>query len=182
MKKLLVFFSLFFVALTIDAQDFKFEKVIEVNKSQSELYSLTRMFVSDFWNSAQHVTQNQDDAAFTIQLKAITTKEIPAGLGFLNSYTYKYSVKFQAKDGRCRIQIYDVECEEAYQIGLGSSKNEIPLIQPFMGDDTDQKTKFMGLGISKKKAVELMEDLKLHFNSMILSYEKNLLDSIDDNW
>ena len=119
--------------------------------------------------------------ASVIQLKAIVEKEIPAGMGLSNLYTYKYTVKFQAKENRCRIQIYDIECIEANQIGFGKTL-EIPLIQPFMGDDTDQKTKSMGKGISKKKAVELMEDLKLYFNSMILSYEKQLLNSIDDNW
>ena len=181
MKKLFFSVMLFFVVLSINAQDFKFEKIIEVNKSQAELYSISKMFVSDCWNSAKNVTQNQDDVASVIQLKAIVEKEIPAGMGLSNLYTYKYTVKFQAKENRCRIQIYDIECIEANQIGFGNTL-EIPLIQPFMGDDTDQKTKSMGKGISKKKAVELMEDLKLYFNSMILSYEKQLLNSIDDNW
>lgn len=181
MKKVLFAVMCLFFALSIKAQDFKFEKVIEVSKTQSELYSSSKMFVADFWSSAKNVTQNQDDTAFTIQLKAIKDMEIKAGMGLANLYTYKYSVKLQAKDNKCRIQIYDIECIEAYQAGLGT-KHDIPQIQPFMGDDTDQKTKSMGKGLSKKKAVEMMQGLKSYFNSMIASYEKHLLGSDDDNW
>ena len=162
-------------------QEFKFEKIIEVNKTQSELYSLSKMFVADFWNSAKNVTQNQDDAEHTIQLKAIKDIEVKAGMGLVNLYTYKYSIKLQAKDNKCRVQIYDVECIEAYQVGLGK-EYKIPQIQPFTGNDTDQKTKSMGKGVSKKKAVEMMQELNSFFNSIIASYEKQLENSADDNW
>lgn len=181
MKKVLFVALSLFIVISINAQDFKFEKIIEINKSQSELYSLSKMFVADFWNSAKNVTQNQDDALSTIQLKAIKDLEIKAGMGLVNLYTYKYSVKLQAKDNKCRIQIYDIECIDAYQSGLGT-KHEIPQIQPFTGDDTEQKTKSMGKGISKKKAVEMMNDLTSFFNSIILSYENQLKSSNDDNW
>lgn len=180
MKKVLFIVISLFLALSINAQGFKFEKIIEVSKAQSELYSLSKMFVADFWNSANNVTQNQDESSSTIQLKAIKDIEIKAGMGLVNLYTYKYSVKLQSKDNKCRIQIYDIECVDAYQSGLGS-KYEIPKIQPFTGDDTDQKTKSMGKGISKKKAIEMMNDLTLFFDSIISSYEKQLK-STEDNW
>lgn len=138
MKKVLFMVICLLATLSINAQEFKFEKIIEVNKTQSELYSLSKMFVADFWNSAKNVTQNQDDAAHTIQLKAIKDIEVKAGMGLVNLYTYKYSVKLQAKDNKCRVQIYDVECIEAYQVGLGK-EYKIPQIQPFTGNDTDQK-------------------------------------------
>lgn len=181
MKNVLFVVISLFLSLSINAQDFKFEKIIEISKSQSELYSLSKMFVADFWNSAKNVTQNQDDASSTIQLKAIKDCEIKAGMGVLNLYTYKYSVKLQAKDNKCRIQIYDIECIDAYQSLLGA-KHKIPQIQPFTGDDTEQKTKSMGKGISKKKAVEMMNNLTSFFNSIILSYENQLKSSNDDNW
>lgn len=181
MKKVLFMAICLFSTLSIKAQEFKFEKIIEVNKTQSELYSLSKMFVADFWNSAKNVTQNKDDAAHTIQLKAIKDIEVKAGMGLVNLYTYKYSVKLQAKDNKCRVQIYDVECIEAYQIGLGK-EYKIPPIQPFTGNDTDQKTKSMGKGVSKKKAVEMMQELNSFFNLIITSYEKQLENSADDNW
>lgn len=181
MKKILLMAMCLFAVLSINAQDFKFEKVIEAGKNKSELYSKSKMFVADFWNSAKNVTQNQDDEASTIQLKAIKEIEVKAGMGLVNLYTYKYSVKIQAKDQKCRIQVYDVECIEACQAGLGN-EHKIPQIQPFMGDDTDQKTKAMGKGVSKKKAVEMMQELKSFFNSIIASYEKQLQNSADDNW
>lgn len=181
MRKVLFMAICLFTTLSINAQEFKFEKIIEVNKTQSELYSLSKMFVTDFWNSAKNVTQNQDDAACTIQLKAIKEMEVKAGMGLVNLYIYKYSVKFQTKDNKCRVQIYNVKCIDAYQAGLGT-KHKIPQIQPFTGNDTNQKTKSMGKGISKKKAVEMMQELNAFFNSIITSYEKQLERSIDDNW
>ena len=181
MKKVLFIVMFVLIALSMSAQDFKFEIVIEVSKTQAELYSLSKMFVADFWYSAKNITQNQDDASYTIQLKAIKNIEKKAGMGLVNSYEYKYSVKLQSKDNKCRIQIYDIECTEAYQAGLGS-QYQIPKIQPFTGNSTNQKTKSLGKGISKDKAVEMMQELNSFFNSIIESYDKQLQSSNDDNW
>ena len=91
------------------------------------------------------------------------------------------TVKIQTKDKRCRIQIYDIICEDAYQTGLGT-QNKIPKIQPFLGDEPEQKTKSLGKGLSKKKAVEMMNDLKTFFESIINGLEKEINDTTDDNW
>ena len=181
MKTVLFVAICLFASLTNRAQEFKFEKIIESGKNKTELYSNTKMFVADCWSSAQDVVQNQDDTAHTIQIKATQLFGSKASMGFGNIYIYKYTVKFQAKDNKCRIQIYDIECTDAYQYGLGTEV-KIPKIQPCTGDNPNQTTKKMGKGISKKKAVELMQDLKAFFNSIIGSYEKQLEEIADDNW
>lgn len=163
----------------LSAQDFEFEKIINVNKSRSEIYSASKMFVADFWNSAKAVTQNQDDASYTIQIKALKNMEVKVGMAMCCVYDYTYTVKIQAKENKCRIQIYDVVCRNAYQGGFGGEQS-IPEIQPFLGNETEQKTKKMGKGLSKKKAVEMMKDLKSYFENIISEYEKALNDN--DEW
>lgn len=71
--KNIIFIVMVFISISAKAQEFKFEKIIESNKTQSELYSTAKEFVADFWNMAKVVTQNQDDDAFLLQIKAKTT-------------------------------------------------------------------------------------------------------------
>lgn len=177
----IIFIVMVLISISANAQEFKFEKIIETNKNQSESYSAAKEFVADFWNMAKVVTQNQDDDAFLLQIKAKTTQEVKVGMGLVCVYDYKYTVKIQTKDKRCRIQIYDIMCEDAYQTGL-STQNKIPKIQPFLGDEPEQKTKSFGKGLSKKKAVEMMNDLKTFFESIINGLEKEINDTTDDNW
>ncbi len=177
----IIFIVMVLISISANAQEFKFEKIIETNKNQSESYSAAKEFVADFWNMAKVVTQNQDDDAFLLQIKAQTTQEVKVGMGLACVYDYKYTVKIQTKDKRCRIQIYDIICEDAYQTGLGT-QNKIPKIQPFLGDEPEQKTKSLGKGLSKKKAVEMMNDLKTFFESIINGLEKEINDTTDDNW
>lgn len=46
----------------------------------------------------------------------------------------------------------------------------------------NKKTKSLGKGLSKKKAVEMMNDLKTFFESIINGLEKEINDTTDDNW
>lgn len=179
MRKVILMLAMM-LPMIVFSQDFKFEKIIDVNKSQTELYAFSKMFVADFWNSAKTVTQNEDDTSFTIQVKALKTMQIKVGMAMYCYYDYVYTVKMQAKDKRCRIQIYDIHCEDAYQDGIGGRQN-IPEIQPFNGEDTEQKTKKMGKGISKKKAAEMMDELKSYYEGIISEYEKSINEG-DDDW
>ena len=179
MRKVILMLAMI-LPMFVFSQEFKFEKIINVDGSQAELYSASKTFVADFWNSAKTVTQNADDISYTIQVKALKTMEVKVGMGMYCNYDYVYTVKMQTKENRCRIQIYDVICNNAFQNGLGG-KLSIPEIQPFMGDDTEQKTKRMGKGLSKKKSIEMMSELKSYFEGLISSYEKSL-NSNDDEW
>lgn len=178
MKKIFLFLISLLAFQLVNAEDFKFSKIVESSGTASELFSKSKMFVADFWNSAKNVTQNADENINVIQVKAIKDMERKAGMGIGYFYTYKYTVKIQTKDNKCKIDIYDITCDDAYADGLGGRKN-IPIIQPFMGDKTDQKTSKMGNGLSKSKAVEMMKDLKDYFNNIIAEYEKNINTSED---
>lgn len=178
MRKVILMLAMI-LPMNVFSQEFEFEKVINVDKSKEMLYSASKSFVADFWNSAKTVTQNEDEISCTLQLKALKTMEVKVGMGMYCSYDYVYRVKIQAKEKRCRIQIYDVYCKDAWQDGLGG-KQDIPEIQPFNGDNTEQKTKKMGRGISKEKAVEMINGLKSYFENIISQYETSV--SEDDDW
>lgn len=86
----IIFIVMVLISISANAQEFKFEKIIETNKNQSESYSAAKEFVADFWNMAKVVTQNQDDDAFLLQIKAQTTQEVKVGMGLACVYDYKY--------------------------------------------------------------------------------------------
>ena len=178
MKKLILMLAMA-LPMLVFSQEFEFEKIINMDKSRGELYSASKTFVADFWNSAKTVTQNEDENSCTLQIKALKTMEVKIGMGMFCAYDYVYTVKIQAKDKRCRIKIYDITCKDSYQNGLGG-RQSIPEIQPFNGDNTEQKTKKMGRGISKEKAVEMMAELKLYFENIISQYETSV--SEEDDW
>lgn len=173
MRKIL--FILMFAPSIMLAQNYEFSKTDTTELSNGELYSRTKIFIADFWKNANAVIQN--DTKENIQVKGGLTEVRKAGMGLSNSYRYNYTVRFRMKDNKYRIEIYDIQCTEAYQIGLGQ-QFEIPLIQPYFGE-TNQKTSSAGKGLSKKKANEMMNDLTAFFESIIAEYEKEI-NKVDD--
>ena len=152
----------------------------ECQKSQSELYSIIRMYISDKWNNPKKSITNEDKELGLIQVN--TEKEIivNAGMGLKYVYTYKYNTKFRIKDNKYKIEIYDIECTDAQQIGLGDSY-KIPLIPYFEGENVPEKTKSMGKGVSKKKAIQMMEELRQEFESIIIGFD-TYLSSYDNDF
>ena len=55
----------------------------------------------------------------------------------------------------------------------------VPLIPYFTGDNVPD-TKKMGRGISKKKAIEMMDELRAEFNAILTQYNKYI--SIEDDF
>lgn len=55
----------------------------------------------------------------------------------------------------------------------------MPLIPYFTGDNVPD-TKKMGRGISKKKAIEMMDELRAEFNAILTQYNKYI--SIEDDF
>lgn len=171
MKKVLFTILLLFTGAVLYAQSVVVSETKEVDMSASQLYSFTKMFVADAWNDANDVIVNADEVVGVVQVKAITrvcVQQIP-GLGCC--YDYSYSVKFRIKDNKYRIEIYDVNCIRAKQVGLGGEV-DVPEIEYFEGEEPNGKTKLMGKGASKKEAKQVMDDLRSEFNVIISSYAK----------
>lgn len=169
MKKLLL--TMFFLAgivLGANAQVSSFTHTAECNLKQSELYSRTKRFISAVWKSPNKSIQNDDREGGSIAVDASITK-IHKQLMMQCEYDYTFRVEFRMKDGKYRIEIRDLQCVRAEQVSSGSV-HKIPLIQPFGEDNVPEKTKSLGKGISKKKAIEMMAELRDELQSLVEAY------------
>ena len=155
------------------------ESTKECQKTKSELYSIVRMYISDKWVNPQKSITNEDNELGLIQVNTEKEITINAGMGLKCVYKYKYHTKFRIKDNKYRIEIYDIVCTDAKQEGLGTSY-DIPLIPYFDGENAPEKTKSMGKGISKKKAIQIMEELRQEFESIIKGFDAYLNSYNDD--
>lgn len=174
------FIFLFFAILpfSLYAQDSKLEEVKEVSMSKAELFSKAKMFISDKWTNPKRSVQNEDKDAGIIQVKTEKEFSINVGMGLKCVYQYEYLTKFRFKDNKYKIEIYDINCVSAEQRGAGKVYS-VPLIPYFTGDNAPD-TKKMGRGISKKKAIEMMDELRGEFHSIFTQFNEYL--TVDDDF
>ena len=178
MNKILIFL-LVVLPIGLCAQNSsKIEEVKEVSLSKNELFSKAKMFISDKWNNPTHSIQNEDKDSGIIQVKTEKEFSISVGMGLKCVYKYEYLTKFRFKDNKYKIEIYDINCVSAEQTGAGKEYS-VPLIPYFTGDNVPD-TKKMGRGISKKKAIEMMDELRAEFNAILTQYNKYI--SIEDDF
>ena len=178
MKKLL-FIVLVFICASLNAQEVVMQETQEINMSKDALFSKTKMFISDSWTNTKHSIQNEDKDLGVIQVKTEKEIAVKAGMGLSCVYIYEYMTKFRVKDNKFRVEIYDVKCTSAEQMGLGKSY-KIPLIQYFEGEKPLGKTKSAGKGVSTTKAFEMMEELRNEFKTIVELYLKQM--KVEDNF
>lgn len=178
MKKILFLLVLVVTCLSGFSQS-PIESVKESDKSKSELYSAIRMFISDKWVNPKKAITNEDKELGLIQINTTKEIEVGVGMGMKCVYTYKYNTKFRVKDNKYKIEIYDIVCTDARQVGMGGS-DEVPMIPYFEGDNAPDKLKTLGRGISKKKAIQMMDELRSEFDSIINGFESYLNSFNDD--
>ena len=92
--------------------DFKWDKVDSVAKIKGQIYSDTKMFIAEFWKSAQNVIQNDDKEGGSILIKGASIQSKYFQMND-HTWTFSYTVKFMMKDNKCRIVIEDVYCQSA---------------------------------------------------------------------
>lgn len=172
MKKLL-FIILAFICTSISAQEVVMQETQEISMSKDVLFSKTKMFISDSWTNPKRSIQNEDKDLGVIQVRTEKEIAVKAGMGLSCVYTYEYMTKFRVKDNKFRVEIYDVQCTSAEQVGLGKNY-KVPLIQYFEGEKPLGKTKSAGKGVSATKAVEIMEELRNEFKTIIELYLKQI--------
>lgn len=177
MKKSLILFAMLLISFCGFSQTIQSTK--DCSKTQSELYSIVRMYISDKWNNPKNSISNEDKEAGLIQVNTEKDIIVKAGMGLKYVYTYKYRTRFRLKDNKYRIEIYDIECTNAEQVGLGDSM-PIPLIPYFEGDKAPEKTKSLGKGVSKKKAIQMMEELRAEFEVIFNDFDAYLTSYNDD--
>ena len=154
---------------TIYKGNFKWEKVDSVSKTKAQIYTDTKMFISEAWKSAKDVIQNDDKDGGVILVKGVSVSKVNVILSSLE-YTYRYNVSFKMKDGKYKITIDNVYCESMIDV-IHNKLNVCALIQPFDGG-LDNAPAMGFSGIPKKKSVEVVDALRSELQSIIDSYEK----------
>ena len=120
MKKIL-FFILTVICTSISAQEIVMQETQEINIGKEDLFSRTKMFISDSWRNPKLSIQNEDINLGVIQVKTEKDITVKVGMGLSCIYTYEYMTRFRVKDNKFRIEIYDVKCTSAEQVGLVKS-------------------------------------------------------------
>jgi len=167
MKKVLLPIIFMIMCVSSFAQNFEFSKTDSIPMKKDEIYSKTKMFITDTWKSSKAVIENDDKEGGIIQLKGIYKTKGVFTLAGNYYYIYGYTVRIRMKDNKYKVEIYDVICKD---VACTASGRTGILIQPFEGDGKDVKTSNFFGGISKKKAIEMMAELKGDLNSIIIAY------------
>ena len=128
MKKIIitVLISLIFLINKSFAQsNFEWDvKIDSLNKSKSELYAQTKMFVAENAYSAMDISQNNDPENGIILLKGTFKIEVNYTLYVIEAI-YRTTVTFYIKDNRARIKISDL-----YNISTIYAGREIRKLEP----------------------------------------------------
>ncbi len=173
---MIIVFVIGMIALQSYGQDgFKWNKVDSVNKTKSQIYSDTKMYIAKTWNSAQDVIQNDDKDGGSILIKGLYTKDISMVGGMqVYRYVYNYTVSFLMKDNRFKIILNDVHCSSV--TFMTNPSMNLPKVEPFEGECP--KTG----GVNKSKVVDMMVDLKIKLQNIVDSYSDAIKATSVNNW
>lgn len=170
MKKYFTLLLLLLSLIKLNAQStYRVELIDSVDKTKNQIYSDTKMFIAEYWKSAQNVIQNDDKESGMILVKGINiqTREINVLAPVFPKWTYSYNVKFLMKDKKFKIIIDNIKC-----VSANAGTHDWPLIELCDGCEFPG---FWETGIKKNDWVNLMESLKYSINNIANEYEKYIL-------
>jgi hypothetical protein len=158
MKQLISFVFILSSCILSAQSNFHWDVIDSVAKTKAAIYSDTKLFIAETWNSAQNVIQNDDKEGGVILLKGIAKVSSTFQMN-VHEYAYGYTVKLYQKEGKFRIVIENVHCESARCAGY-----EWPKVEP-----TEDYSQNVG-GVPAKKLEPMMLELKAHLQSIVDSY------------
>ena len=145
--------------------NFKIEKIDSVSKTKSQIYSDTKMFIAEFWKSAQNVIQNDDKEAGMILLKGTTKQSVTYALTTLE-FWYSYNVKFLMKDNKYKIAVDEIKYQSGPSLLWDKKAQYLVPLDEFPGYSTS--------GLPEKQWNKLISSLKTEIISIVDNYEKYL--------
>lgn len=162
-------------AFVFGQTDYQWKIKNDVNKTQSEIYSLTKQFIGVTWKSAQDVIQNDDKEGGVVLVKGLTHSISFEHMRATYAYRYSYNVIFKMKDGKYLFEINNVMCHST----IGSSFDNKLFIEPHEKEKCEYSTKKFG-----EKCDYLMSELKLELQAIADAYVKSMSSENlnDDDW
>ena len=148
--------------------------------SRDDLFSKSKMFIAENWNSAQDVIQHDDREAGLILVKGINRVTVKENLGFVAvTHSFKHIAKFYHKDRKSRI-VFEILPSSEVTSNPPASMGTWPRIkdinEPFQG--------IMTSGASKKAYAKIQQELASELRNTVKAYELYMrnLEVIDDGW
>ena len=174
-NRLFVLISILMYSSTSYCQtDFKWDVVIDsLDYSKSELYSKTKLFIGETWNSAQNVIQSDDKESGVVLVKGISVQNLYYQMND-HRWTYAYSIKFMMKDNKCRIVIDKVHCDAA-RCGTYEWAH-MPVADSYPTTKGLKTT-----GVNEKRYLELMTMLKSELQMIVNSYSDYVQKTTEKN-
>lgn len=171
MKKIIALISLIVFLSNVSFSQDKYNVDIiydSLNKSKSDLYSITKQFIAESFVSSNSVIQNDDKEIGLIYIKGKYVKSITYALN-VYEYTYDINIKFYVKDNKCRVIVESVECSNAISI---TNYYKIPLIQIYNAYPGNSKSY-----VSEKKYNEVVTSVNNMVLTIIKNYEHDIKES-----
>jgi hypothetical protein len=175
MKKLKLTIAGVLLGFAMQAQGiYTLEKTDSVAKTKDQIYSDTKIFITEYWKSAKEVIQNDDKEQGIIIIKG-TCHEI-ARIGTGIDVWYSYNVKFLMKDGKYKIILNNLKIDLPSGWAIGNpSIYDVPTI-PQISFPGAGKTNFF----NEKKWLELITAVDNDMKNIIAGYEKSI--KINSAW
>ena len=151
--------------LTFSQTNFKWDVVDSVPKIKSQIYSETKLFISENWRSAKDVIQNDDKDGGIILIKGLSTQSMYYQMND-HKWTYSYTLKIFMKDYKYRIIIENVKC-----ISAVCGTNSWPLIDAC---DDCEFPGYMKTSLKKDRYDELLSTLKKDLQAIVDRFQKSI--------
>ncbi len=164
------------IQFTLSQENFKWDVVIDsLEGTSNQLYTKTKLFIGEYWKSAQNVIQIDEKEEGIVLVKGNRIEEMTFALN-KHTWVFRYSIKFLIKDTKCRIIIDDVYCESANCEGT-----KWPLLPV---SNTYPKGGYWKTSIGKDRYIEIMMNLKNELNLIVASYINYLKKPLvyDSDW
>lgn len=174
MKKTII--SLLMTTLSVvcfSQENFKWDVRDSVILSKDKIYSETKLFIADYWKSAQNVIQSDDKESGIILIKGNCI--INQNFSLLNhTYIFPYTVKFYMKDRKYRIVIDNVYCESAYCDDVKWPL--LPVSYEYPG--------YFKTSLSKDRFIKIIDELKFNLDRIVSEYKNAIQNknNTNDNW
>jgi Domain of unknown function (DUF4468) with TBP-like fold len=162
-KSVSIAFVLLMTTTVFCQSNFEWQIKDSVNKTKSEIYSITKQFIGTTWNSAQDVVQNDDKEGGVILVKGLTKSINFVHLGATYAYTYSYNVTIKMKENKYLFEINNVR----FHSTIGSSFDNKLVIEPHENEKCEYSNKKFG-----EKCNQLMSSLKLELQEIADTFIK----------
>ena len=172
MKRILLMLTLISISLIGTAQSFKRDVVIEIPGSEAELYSSTKMYISEHYNMSE-VLENDDPNARVLFIRPKISASTIENIVVVVTHWFTYTVKFYHKDGKVRM------ISELYPVSSTVTANPPPPTSTSW-KKLDISSEFQGAfknGISKNGFYSIKSKALKEFDSIEHSYSEYMKNS-----